>query len=635
MIYRVVLDGIDILDYGNKELTLLAPVLELEINSSGSLEFVMPPYHRYYDNVHILTSTIEVYEDQELIWFGRPVEQTIDFFKQKKVYCEGPLSFFNDTIQRPYEFEDTSLEDFFNYVINHHNSQQDNLNRKFTVGDFDMPSKLVYRKLNYETTYDVLKSMCLDAEDGYFFFRRESGVNYIDWLSYIPYETNQTIQFGLNMLNYRSSFDGSNYATCVLPLGKNDSSSGEPLTVSSVNNGSDIIISDAAEEYGYVIKVQSWSDISDQEQLMEEGKKYLENTQFNSLIIECSAAELHFINNELTQFRIGQNVRCISNPHLVDREFPLSKISINLDSAAKIITLGIIKRKTLTRIYKQDIEDSMSESGYVDPGYVDPGVFEDENGDLWEIIPPEDDGGEITADRMPIRIEISKEPNKIVYESGETIDYSGISVNIWTKNKNDEEIIWTKPPRYLDGKVPFAELSFSSKTAPNISTFNVQVIWKYKGKSYSDLLQLSTDGLYTDPIIQPIPYSTIGNMRRQDGSGHNTFFEAGSGQLTYYIDGTKRGKWNCIAASSVSGAVIGRTTYRPNGSQSGHYTHKLSKTFTYDGQTVYYSNITTGEWTQAGYEIASVSPACNNGASVMQKVSDNSVAHIAWLMIYG
>ena len=125
MIYRVVMDGNDILDYGDRDLSLIDPHLELEINTAGSLEFVMPPNHKYYDAVRIRKSTIEVYEDDTMIWFGRPIDQKIDFFKQKKIYCEGPLSFFNDSIMRPLEMENITLHGFFSTAVYSHNGQVD------------------------------------------------------------------------------------------------------------------------------------------------------------------------------------------------------------------------------------------------------------------------------------------------------------------------------------------------------------------------------------------------------------------------------------------------------------------------------------------------------------------------------
>lgn len=534
MIYRVVLDGNDILDYSDINLSLISPVLEIEINNAGSLEFVMPPYHKYYDMIRILTSTVEVYEDDILIWFGRPISEKIDFFKQKKVYCEGALSFFNDSVMRPLEIDGSSLHSFFRTLIDSHNGQVAS-DRTFIVGNITIDDGTVYRKLNYESTYDAIQNMCLSTNDGYLFIRKENGINYIDWLKDMPYECNQQIEFGINLLNYSSNFDASDFVTCVLPIGKTDSETDQPLTIASINDGSDIIISEAAQTYGKVTKPLSLSDISDPYELMTEGQKYLENSQFNALVIECSAADLHSMNKTLDLFRVGQNVHCISNPHLIDRDFPLSKIQINLDSAAKIITLGIIKRRTLTRIYKQETENAYQQDSYTPDSY-DSAAIEDLNGDEWEVIMPDENGGPVTAIRMPIKITIAKPPNKTEYTPGETIDFAGISVNIWTKNKNDQEVIWTNPPRYVDGKAPFAELSFSMKKAPTqegIEGFTVIVTWKYKGKSYTAPLHLSmtkSESIYTDgdgiyAIKVPITTPAIGLVWVGPGLGPDAFEE--------------------------------------------------------------------------------------------------------------
>ncbi len=64
-------------------------------------------------------------------------------------------------------------------------------------------------------------------------------------------------------------------------------------------------------------------------------------------------------NENYEQFRVGQMIRCYSVPHLLDRTFPLVKLSLRLDTAAKQITLGTAARQSLTRIYKdvQETED--------------------------------------------------------------------------------------------------------------------------------------------------------------------------------------------------------------------------------------------------------------------------------------
>ena len=355
MIYRVIMDGNDILNFQEKEFVLLNPALNMELNTAGSFEFTLPPSHAFYESVNPIISTVEVYEDDVLLWFGRPMEIKKDFFNNRQVYCEGALAFFNDSVQRLHEYDSISLHTFFRTIIANHNNQVAG-GRQFTVGSITVADKAVYRKLNYDSTFDCLKRQCLDAEGGYLFLRREEGVNYIDWLNEMPYTCNQPVEFGLNLLDMTADFNGSTIATCVIPLGDTVEGTDAPLTVASVNGGSDVIVSEAASTYGRITKAVQFSGVKYADTLYANGLDFLSNVQFDDLIIECTAAELHSQNENYELFRVGQNVRCRSNPHLLDRMFPLVKMSINLDTAAKQITLGTQVRQTLTKITK-DVEE--------------------------------------------------------------------------------------------------------------------------------------------------------------------------------------------------------------------------------------------------------------------------------------
>lgn len=173
---------------------------------------------------------------------------------------------------------------------------------------------------------DVLKKQCLSAEGGYFFVRRENGVNYIDWLSEMPYSCNQPIEFGLNLLNISGDIGGEDVATCVLPLGDTDSETGQPLTVASINNGKKIVESEAVSVYGKITKAVTFSGVSDPRTLYQDGVEYLNSLQFDHLSIECDASELHFLNSNFEAFQVGQMIHCVSKPHLVDRDLPLTKM---------------------------------------------------------------------------------------------------------------------------------------------------------------------------------------------------------------------------------------------------------------------------------------------------------------------
>ena len=347
MIYRVLLDGNDILDYQDRRFVLLGPTLEMEVNAAGSFEFTMPPAHEFYDEVKPLLSTIEVFEDERPIWFGRPIQIRTDFYNQKKVYCEGAFAFFNDTVQRLHEYQRVSLHGFFRAVIENHNGQADE-SRQFTVGNLDIPDKTVYRKLNYASTYDTLKKQCLNAEGGYIFLRREDGVNYIDWYQNMPYTSNQPVEFGLNLLDMTGDFDGSGIATCVIPLG--EEAEGVPLTVGDVNGGSDLIVSAAVSTYGRITKAVRFPGVVYPETLYRDGLEYLQESQFDNLSIKCKASDIYLQNENYDPFLVGQTVRCHSVPHLLDRNLAIVAISLRLDTAEKDLTLGTVRNEKLTEI---------------------------------------------------------------------------------------------------------------------------------------------------------------------------------------------------------------------------------------------------------------------------------------------
>ena len=370
MSYRIVVDGTDILDYSDKEKVLLEPALEMEINTAGSLEFVMPPIHKNYTACMPMISTVEVYEDSDLIWFGRVLSVEQDFYRQKRIYCEGPLAWFNDSVQKFAEYEETTVHAFFANVIATHNSLVP-ASRQFSIGNVTVTNKTIYRKLCYESTADVLRRMCLEAEGGYFFFRRVNGVNYIDWYADMPYSCNQIIEFGLNMVDFSVNVDGNTIFTSVVPLGatvqptpeeeieettdpiaEDDPRVGLPLTL-EYTYGSDCVDSSTGIAlYGRITKAITFSDIEDPAELRAAAVQYLEDSQFERYTLECSAADLHSINGNYVAFKLGQTIHCRSTPHLLDKNLPVTKININLDSAVKTITLGLAQRQTLTEIYK-------------------------------------------------------------------------------------------------------------------------------------------------------------------------------------------------------------------------------------------------------------------------------------------
>lgn len=351
MIYHVYLDGISIYDEG-VALSLLDPSLSIELNTAGSFSFKMPVVHSYYDLPAMLTQTIEVYEEDKMIFFGRPLDIKTDFLNRKEVYCEGALAFFNDSHQRPAEYNSILISDFFNTLISNHNAYVTDPNRKFTVGTVNIPDTYIYRKLNYESTFECLMSMCVEAEGGYLFVRRENGVNYIDWLKSLSEVGDQPAQFALNILDLNKVMSGADIKTSIIPLGK--TSGGSVLTISQINGGMDYLDSEAVSIFGRIEAVVEF-DVTNRQKLKEKAQQWLADQQWDPLTITVDVAELHYLNPEYTNFRVGQLIHCTSTPHLIDKNFPLLRMDLELDTAKKQIALGTPARRTLTEIYKNGV----------------------------------------------------------------------------------------------------------------------------------------------------------------------------------------------------------------------------------------------------------------------------------------
>lgn len=360
MIYKILIDGTNI--YGDDyNMALLNPSLTMELNTAGSLNFKMAPSHKHFNLPTLLTQTIEVYEENEMIWFGRPIDIKSGFLNRKEVYCEGGLAFFNDSIQRPKEYKAILISDFFKTLISNHNSQVPK-NRQFTVGRFNLVDTYIYRKLNYESTFECLSSMCVGAEGGFLFVRRQGSTNYIDWLKDLEVVGDQPIQFAVNLMDLNKGMNGSDIKTAIIPIG--NSGGDNKLTISSINGGKDYIDSSAVSTYGRITTVVEF-DVTTRDALLEKGRQWLADQQWDPLTIELTAAELHYINPDYDAFHVGQIIHCTSTPHLIDRNFPLLKMSLNLDTAAKKITIGSTPRRTLTEIYKNGV----TQTKYVDLNY--------------------------------------------------------------------------------------------------------------------------------------------------------------------------------------------------------------------------------------------------------------------------
>lgn len=348
MIYKILCDDKTIYDSRDDENLIVSPTLELEVNKAGSLSFTILPGNDLEDSIKRMKSTITVFRDDEIIFTGRATEIEDDFQKRRSVYCEGALAFFNDSIQPLAEYHGITVRGYLEKLVSVHNSQVE-ANRQFTVGMVTArdANDSLYRFTNYNPTITEIKEDLLDDLGGYFFVRNEGGKLYLDYLGDFIDTSDQKIEFGSNLLDFTSGFDTTDLATRIIPLGAVlDSESTETikkrLTIEDVNGGKPYLEStEAVENFGIITKVVTWDGVTTATALLSKGRKYLEESQFDNMTIECSAVDLHYSDEEIPAFKVGQYVWVISGPHGLKKRFPVSNLRLCLDSVAdNTITLG-------------------------------------------------------------------------------------------------------------------------------------------------------------------------------------------------------------------------------------------------------------------------------------------------------
>lgn len=333
------------------------PKLTLSDSNAGSFTFKLPPTNKGYDLIQRMTTKIRVIKDDIEIWEGRVLSEKIDFWNCRSITCEGELAYLNDSTQPPAEYHDQTVRGFLETLIRIHNSKVSD-DKKFTVGQVTVtdPNDSLYRYTNYEKTIECINDKLIKSLGGHLRIRKSNGVRYLDYLAEYPNTNSQTIEFGKNLLDFTKSFDMADFATVIVPKGARlDESPIEALeaylTVESVNGGSIYVKSDSAiKSYGWIEKVVSWDNVTVASTLLSKAKKYLSELQFDSMVIELSAIDLHYMDIDVESVSLLDEIRVISKPHGLDRLFPVTKLVIPLDKPENATyTLGDTVKMSLTQ----------------------------------------------------------------------------------------------------------------------------------------------------------------------------------------------------------------------------------------------------------------------------------------------
>lgn len=361
--YKIFADDILIYDDTSSDpyYKVTSPTLTLELGAAGSLKMTIPPGNAGYETIERMSTTIRVEKDGGTIWEGRVLQEDGDFWNQRILFCEGALAYLNDSVQEQMTMQVVggSVESVMGSLIGKHNYFASD-NRKFD--GFVLVDNAIQRKIgelnfttDYETTIEAIQKYLISQYGGYLNVRYQNGIRHLEYLENpavegtIQNRNSQVIEFGKNLMDFTKSFDASEFATVLLPLGKkNEKQEGDTgpdtyTTVASVDHDTDsdfiqsrdkdIYVHNVNTEsaYGRIEKVIHFDDVEDPLELFTKAKMYLLGLQFNKMRIRLSAFDLHYLNPDIEGVKLGDLIRVKSTPHGLDTILPIQKLDIPLD----------------------------------------------------------------------------------------------------------------------------------------------------------------------------------------------------------------------------------------------------------------------------------------------------------------
>lgn len=322
---------------------LAALQANVSATTSGTATITMPPGHPAMDRFTSYKTVVTIYRRDVLLFRGRALYATDDFYNRRTVTCEGERGFLQDSVVRPYLYQDSPAAIFAD-LIAIHNAQVD-AHKAFTVGNVTVTDQNDYVRLESNTAEQTAEALdkLVERVGGYIVFTTNTeGQRVINWYDEPGYRSGQSIEFGENLMDFSRSGDGEDLATAIIPYGAEDEETGARLTIESLNDGLDFIQDDEAVALrGFIMRPVYWDDVTEPANLLTKARQYLAKSKNMVTSLQLSAVDLSALDKNIDTFQVLDLVRVRSKPHNVDEDFLLTDRTYNLlDPSQDKVTLG-------------------------------------------------------------------------------------------------------------------------------------------------------------------------------------------------------------------------------------------------------------------------------------------------------
>nr|DAI45343.1 MAG TPA: endopeptidase tail [Caudoviricetes sp.] len=376
--FHIFANGEEIYRPGTPSFGLISPKLTLEMGKAGSLQFGIPVVHEYYSRLSELSTRVSVELDNAEVFRGRVLSISRAYNNTRTVYCEGDLSYLVDSVQPTQKYVGKA-HDLFRQIIAVHNARVD-VSKQFAVGEITVPNRDVILtgisdeiedaetgKFNYEqiainattgewqTSLDFITTCLIDYTGGYLRTRRSGSTIYVDLLAEYGSDAVQAIEFGRNLLDLTQEVSTDNAFSVLVPLGDKN------LTIESVNDGSDELVSEEAlEKYGRIVKSHVFDSVTSPKTLLENAQRYLKSNAIQPPTITARAVDMHLMDSSIGPINVGDKVHIVSAPHGMRDVMTCTRIEYDLANPANDTYTFGDTRQSLTERYRKDRSKSQA-----------------------------------------------------------------------------------------------------------------------------------------------------------------------------------------------------------------------------------------------------------------------------------
>lgn len=297
-----------------KDIAIYDSTLELEEGTAGTFEFSIPPTHPYYNMIQPRQTIITINRNDKWLWEGQVMDVSDNFNKERKVYCEGALAYLNDTIQLANDYKFTTPSQYIQSLLENHNKNVDtyapykHIDTGYVMNIQNFPETVI---TDYDTTMKYISDF-FENYGGHLYLTKANGrltlSIYDDYLN----TSTQSINFGVNLLDYTAKRELPDFCTVVIPLGSkiddgddsygsDDNKAEKRVTVESVNNGVPYVIinEEICQKYGWIEQILDLDDISYPAALLEAGILYLNSVTTDNMTLEVTALDMAYLKREV------------------------------------------------------------------------------------------------------------------------------------------------------------------------------------------------------------------------------------------------------------------------------------------------------------------------------------------------